>query len=150
MIALGAISPLLEVLSTSVKGRPLEKLVLEHALIGPDDRGYWENPRTGISVGSEEGIVTSIFLYGFGTDDFMQFPGTLPAGLTFEAGQADVRRAFGKAESSGAPDEMPRVYNHGGWDRYEVGAYLIHFTYRVEDGRIGLVTLMPGSWLTRR
>jgi hypothetical protein len=142
MIALGSIAPLLTVLGTSVKGDLVRRVVLEQALLGPDENGYWENPRTGVSLGSEEGVVTAVFLYGLGKD-VAQFTGQLPAGLTFEAKQADVRRVLGQPESSGAPDKMPGVYDHAGWDRYDVGGHLIHFTYRVEDGRIDLVTLMP-------
>ena len=143
MTALDSVSSLLDVLDTSVDGHVLQKLVSDHALIGPDDRGYWENSRAGISVASEASVVTAIFLHWLGKDDFDQFPGPLPGGLTFEAHQEDVRHAFGKPESSGVPAEMPGVYDHGGWDRSEVGSYLVHFTYRADDKRIELVTLLP-------
>ena len=118
-------------------------LVSNHALIGPDGDGYWENARAGMSVGSEAGVVTAIFLHGFGKDGFAQFPGPLPGGLKFEAHQEDVRRAFGNPESSGGPAKLPGAFNHGGWDRYAVGASFVHFTYRADDERIELVTLMP-------
>jgi hypothetical protein len=143
MVSLRSISSLLDVLDTPVNGHLMAKLVSDQALIGPDDDGYWENPRGGISVKSDDGIVTCIFLHAWGKDDFAQFPGPLPAGLTFDAGQEEVRRAFGEAQKSGGPGKMPRVFNHAGWDRFEVGNFLIHFTYRAVDRRIELVTLMP-------
>jgi hypothetical protein len=143
MNAIDAISHLLDVLNTSVSGQLMERLVAEHALIGPNDCGYWENSRAGISLGSDGGVVTAIFLHGFGKDDFAQFSGPLPAGLTFESGPEEVRHALGAPETSGGPDKMPRVYHHGGWDRFTLGSYSIHFTYRAHDKRIDLVTLMP-------
>jgi len=137
-----AIASLLEVLGTSVKGPLMERLIADHALIGPNDDGYWENSRAGISLLAEDGLVDTIFLHAFGKDDFMEFPGPLPAGLTFESRRTDVRHAFGTPESSGGPDKVTNVYSHDGWDRYAVGARFIHFSYRRNDGRIDLVTLM--------
>lgn len=143
MIAIGAISPLVDVLNTSVKGNLMDRIVSEHALIGPDDRGYWENSRAGISVASDGGVVTAIFLHGFGKDDFAQFSGLLPVGLTFEAGPDEVRHALGTPEDSGGPEKIPGVYHHGGWDRYVLESCIVHFNYRIDDRRVELVTLMP-------
>jgi hypothetical protein len=93
---------LLRVLNTLVSGVITKQLVSEFGLVGPDEHGYLENPSKGIALGSEQGLIDSVFLHATGKDDYDQFSGPLPAGLTFESRQQDVRRTTAGSSSTTA------------------------------------------------
>ena len=105
------------------------------------DGSYLENPSAGLAVAlSEDGYVRAVFLHAEGKDDFGQYQGPLPAGLTFSSNRGDIRREFGTPDKIVAPGAYPGGDPHGGLERYDLDACYIHFSYW-PDGTIQLVTI---------
>jgi hypothetical protein len=107
-------------------------------------KGY-ENPREGIELAAEEGIVTSVHLHSAGHDGHEQFRGPLPRGITFEDTRSTARARLGKPSSSGEPrqDYLGKI---SAWDNWRFPEYALRLSYKKSSGSVEYVTLMPADW----
>ncbi len=131
------------VLGVKINNDEFKKICKEFALLEDivSEDIYFENEKEGIAFLCEGGIVDTVFFFGEGKDGYRKYKGQLVMGLTFNSVKEDVYRAMGKSTSFSPPKSFPGV-SHGGWDRYDLGKYAIHFTYSISTGTIELFTLM--------
>jgi hypothetical protein len=103
---------------------------------------YVNAQTAGISLALDrKAKVRAIFLYRQGVEDFAQFSGSLPAGLTFESNRAEVRSLFGTPAMSAEAGGIGLMAIDFGFDRFEDEARSIRFEYLPDDGGLRLVTL---------
>ena len=107
---------------------------------GSEEEGYLESERAGLSLRYDVGRVDSVFLHAEGKDGFSAYRGALPFGLAFGSKVSEVRRKLGPPDRSSGPMISPYLRSNG-WDRYDFEGFYLHFTYRLVEGSIELVTL---------
>jgi hypothetical protein len=127
----------------------------EFALVSSNSDGQLESRELGVALSvSKKGEVDAVFLFGNAKDDFLEYRGELPGGLTFQCRREEVRRAHGLPTTfADATTSSDGIVRHGGWDRYDLQDHVLHFSYARHTGFIELVTLMLGreaGGLTRR
>lgn len=101
---------------------------------------YWESPHSGITILVTNNVVNSIFLHADGKDEFSQYQGSLPYGLTFSSSRDDARAILGAPVSSSDGVYIPDL-TIGGWDRFQLPGISLHLTYKANNQAISLVTL---------
>ena len=133
------------VLGLPANSSPVENLARDFGLVRSDRQ--LENRELGVAVAlSDKEIVDAVFLFGNAKDNFLEYRGGLPRGLTFQARREEVRAAFGApTASANANTREDAVIKHGGWDRYELESHVLHFSYALHTRFIELVTLMPAG-----
>lgn len=89
-----------------------------------------------------DGLVGTIHVHCDATEDMGRFAGELPHGLSRTMSQVEVRRLLGEPESSGAALTLPVLGAMPPWDRFVVGAPVVHVSYRADEQGLSLVTLM--------
>jgi hypothetical protein len=95
-----------------------------------------------------DGLICTIFLFSAGRDGFEQFQGVLPAGLCFDSRPFDVESELGAPSRSHGPDKTV-LGSHGGWMRYDLPAYSLHFSFSASKGTIDFVTIMAADVVPR-
>lgn len=123
----------------------IERYALTAETPDPDtpDRVTYANPSAGLQLqhGADE-RVTTVFIHAEGKDGYTQFADPLPGGLSFDHTRDDVRAVLGTPSRFKDPGVGLFVGPHGGWDRYDDDDASLHVEYRLDDGRIELITLM--------
>ena len=124
----------------------VSEFVRRFGLASSDSERQLERRESGVAlVISEKRTVDAVFLFGNAKDDFLEYRGGLPGGLTFQSRREEVRRAFGPPTvSANATTPTDGIVQHGGWDRYDLVDHVLHFSYATHTGFIELVTFMPG------
>jgi hypothetical protein len=103
---------------------------------------YLNAKSAGISFALEkDGAVRTVFFYSQGFEDFAQYAGPLPAGLTFASSRAEVRAALGGPSMSGEPGGVGLMAIEYGFDRFENDNRYVHFQYTKGDNTVLLVTI---------
>ncbi len=85
--------------------------------------------------------IKAIFLYAHGVEDFAQYAGALPAGLSFTSSRADVRTAMGAPALSGDAGGTGLFAIEHSFDRFEADGFYIRFEYEARDAAVRLVTI---------
>lgn len=108
-----------------------------------DDRFHLQMPSYGIEfVADFDGRVSTIFFYSRGTNDYRQFSGALPEGVSFGDSQASVHQRLGQASASGGGKVIQFFGKAPRWDRFDRHSYSLHIQYDDGDGSVNLVSLM--------
>jgi hypothetical protein len=87
--------------------------------------------------------VRAAFLHAEGVEDFAQYPGTLPGGLSFTSSRADVRAALGEPVFNGDAGGVGLMAIEHSFDRFEEGPHYLRFEYLAGNMSIRMVTVGP-------
>jgi len=81
----------------------LEKVGASPEIDKFDDCYYYSFKATGVSLSFDKAtdVLTSIFLYSEGADEFRQYQGDLPFGLSFQMTRKEIESALGRPDESG-------------------------------------------------
>lgn len=110
-------------------------------LIG--DRLYLQMPSHGIGVDADfDGRVSTIFFYSEGMDDYRQFTGVLPEGISFGDSRSMVQGRLGKPDASGGGTVIHFFGKAPKWDRFDRKQFSLHIQYTDDESSVSLVSLM--------
>ncbi|WP_157671080.1 hypothetical protein [Chitinibacter sp. GC72] len=93
----------------------------------------------GLDLPSDAPILTAIFLYGGGNDEFSQYSGVLPNDLNFSDGQKMAREKMGNS------DEFDEEYNSESWSLPNNVRLFIDYS----DDRNSIVLIQYGIVLSK-
>ena len=130
-----------------ILGKPIVEVsteVLPHCFDNPpkneiiEDRIYSSFVEEGVGLVADlGGAVVGIQLYRDGFQDFGQFAGETPHGISFEDGPDSLRAKLGEPEASSGQVGA----GHGGWLRFYIDGTYIHVRFDDQNGTVDLITL---------
>jgi hypothetical protein len=93
-------------------------------------------------IASFDGRVSSIQLFSEGFQQYSQFVGMLPEGLSFGESRSSVSRRLGKPDATGGGEVIQFFGKVPTWDRFDRDQYSLHIQYADDEGSISLVSLI--------
>jgi hypothetical protein len=107
-----------------------------------DGRSYLELPSLGISfVLSDDDKVTTVHLYSDNRDDYLQFVGAMPFGLSFSMSQNSVFLLLGKPQRAIQDELDPLLGKMMARDIYVIGSYSVSVEYASLKQEISLISI---------
>ena len=111
---------------------PFERSV-ETELEEPEVYYVFDGHGLRLTCDSQE-VVRSIFIH-------QDFDTTLVE-LPFDLTRGDLLRTYGQPAKSGEALKDPILGEYGGWDRYHLDNYFVHFQFEPGENSVSMITLM--------
>ena len=85
--------------------------------------------------------IDTVQLYAAGKDGYSGFSHPIPGGLTFMMSRVAVRHLLGPPNSAGEATVLPILGKKPAWDRFVLGALVIHAEYTDDVQSVQMFTL---------
>lgn len=108
-----------------------------------EDGTYYEFLRSGISLLFDlDSRLKAIHLYSSGRDEYSEYVGNVPGGLTFRDRKEEVIRKLGNPTRSGGGEKTLLADRIAEWVRYDYTNYSLHAEFSEPRGTVSLVTVI--------
>ena len=115
-----------------------------------NDRFHLQIPNHGIGLDADfDGCVSTIFFYGGEVDEYSQFAGDLPEGVSFSDSQCSVHQRLGQPSAHGGGNMVQFFGNAPKWDRYDRQGFSLHIQYADGERSISLISLIRPDSIPR-
>lgn len=115
------------------------------------DQSYLSVISLGLSFVFDDNMeICAIQIHSGGHEGFCRYQDTLPMGLAFDMGQAEIRDVLGKPETSGEEQTVLILGNKPAWDSFLTPHFRLHIEYNFERTALRLVSLIANTEVRTR